>query len=301
MEMKKILITGGTGFIGSYLCEKLLQSGHYLTIITRSPEKYAEKQANNRNFIGWDDNLKTAVNETDVVINLAGESIAGRRWTDQTKKRILNSRVQATRTLVEAMKSADSKPELFISASGINYYKGSGDKILDESAEAGEGFLSQVCVEWEAEALKAAKIGIRTAIPRISMVLGEQGGALSQMKLPFNFFAGGPIGNGEQYVSWIHLKDLCSAILYPMEQEELSGVYNACSPNPVTMNTFAQTLGKVMNRPAFFRVPEFMLKIILGEASQMVLDSIRAKPKMLQITGFEFEFEDPEEALADVV
>jgi uncharacterized protein len=174
-------------------------------------------------------------------------------------------------------------------------------QLLDESAETGDGFLSKVCIEWEAEAEKRQMLGIRTAIPRISMVLGENGGALSQMKLPFQLFAGGPIGSGNQFVSWIHIADLCKAILFPLHQTEISGPYNACSPEPVSMNQFAKTLGRVMNRPSFFRVPEFVLKLVLGESSQMILDSIRAQPAALKSAGFVFEFEDLEEALADVV
>lgn len=301
MDTKQILITGGTGFIGSYLCNELLMQGHYITIVTRSPQKYAGEQAENQKFVGWDEDLTAAVEQADIVINLAGESLAGKRWTEQARKKIYESRIHTTRKLVDTMAKGASKPALLISASGINIYKDSGDTFLDESSPAGDGFLAEVCQDWEAEAKRAADLGVRVVIPRISMVLGESGGALDLMKLPFRFFVGGPIGSGRQYVSWIHIADLCSAILYSMETPDISGPFNACSPEPKTMNEFAAALGKVMNRPSFFRVPEFALDFILGEAARIILGSLRVQPKVLQISDFEFQFEDLEESLADVV
>ncbi|MEX2463365.1 MAG: TIGR01777 family oxidoreductase [Balneolaceae bacterium] len=300
METKQILITGGTGFIGTYLCNELLKAGHYLTLVTRSPEKYSEDQAKNMRYIGWDDELAQAVNRTDVIINLAGESLFGQRWTDSVKKRIYDSRILTTQKLTKLIAESASKPDLFISASAVGIYGDSGDKILDESAKSGKDFLAKVCIDWEKEALKASDYGVRVAIPRIGIVLEDNGGVIDKMKLPFMFFVGGPIGSGNQFVPWVHMRDLCQAILYPIENEELEGPYNACSPNPVTMKSLANVIGTVMNRPAYFRVPTAILKFILGEAAEPILSSLRAHPKILQCLGFQFEFEDLEEALADI-
>lgn len=299
--MKTILITGGTGFIGQELRELLLQEGHTLIVVTRSPEKYKDEAASNQQFISWDDNLIDAVNRTDAIINLAGENIFGQRWTEEVKQRIYDSRIDTTRKLVEAMEKADSKPEVFISASASGYYGDQGDQVVDEHHKAGDDFLARVCMDWETESQKASAFGVRVVNPRIGIVLEEGGGALGKMITPFQFFVGGPVGNGKQYMSWIHRTDLCRGLIYPIINEELKGAYNLCAPNPVTMNEFAETLGAVMNRPAIFRVPVFALKLLYGDAAKPITDSIRMQPQKLQIAGFEFGFEELEEALADII
>lgn len=300
METKKILITGGTGFIGSYLCSELLKQGHFISIITRSPKKYSKEQSKNLQYIGWDDDLPAAMEETDVVINLVGENLFGKRWTDAVKKSIYNSRIESTNRLVKAMKDSDSKPELLISASGVGIYGDSGNKLLNESSPVGNDFLANVCKDWEKESQKAADFGIRVVNPRFGIVLQKDGGFLQIMKLPFLFFVGGPIGDGKQYIPWVHMDDLVRALIYPIKNQDLTGAYNVCSPQPETMNRLADAMGNVLNRPSFFRVPEFVLKIILGEASEPALANLNAQPKVLQISGFEFKFEDLEEALADI-
>lgn len=300
MKTKQILITGGTGFIGSYLSSELLQNGHYITIVTRSPDKYAEEQAENRKFTGWGDDLIDAVDDSDVVINLAGHNLFG-RWNDRVKQKIYNSRIDTTRKLVDAIEKADSKPELMISASGVSIYGDHGDEKIDEKTSPADHFLGKLCVDWENEAMRAEKSGVRVVNPRIAPTLEDNGGMIEKMKLPFWLFLGGPVGSGSQYLPWIHMRDLCNAILYPIQNESIRGAYNVCSPNPVTMNDFAKTLGRVMNRPSFFKVPEFVLKIVLGEGSKLALESLRVQPTVLQQSGFSYEFEDLEEALADII
>lgn len=300
MEPKNIVITGGTGFIGSALCSELLKQGHFISIITRSPDKYSKEQSKNLKYISWDDNLSGAMAESDVVINLVGESLFGKRWTESVKKTIYNSRIESTKQLVTAMKEAGSKPELFISASAVGIYGDSGDKLLDESSSLGDDFLADVCEDWEEESKKAEDLGIRVVNPRIGIVLEKNGGFLQIMKLPFLFFVGGPIGDGKQFLPWIHMDDLVRALIYPIDEKELTGPYNVCSPQPEPMNRVADALGNVLNRPSFFRVPEFAMRALLGEAAEPTLASLNVQPKVLQISGFEFKFEDLEEALADI-
>ncbi|MBO6622983.1 MAG: TIGR01777 family oxidoreductase [Balneola sp.] len=295
------LITGGTGFIGQELREKLLRKGNNLVIITRSPKKYEDESASNQSFISWDDDLVKVMDNTDVVINLAGENIFGQRWNEDVKKRIYDSRIDSTRSLVEAMEKAENKPSVFISASASGIYGDQGDSILTEEQKAADDFLANVCVDWEKESQKAKEFGVRVVNPRIGIVFEDGGGALEKMIPPFRFFVGGPIGDGKQYMSWIHRSDLVNALIFPVEKEELVGAYNVCSPNPATMNEVAATLGDVMNRPSFFRVPKFALELAFGEAAQPITGSIRMQPKQLQVHGFEFRYEELEEALADIL
>lgn len=297
----RFLITGGTGFIGSYLRSRLLADGHFLTIVTRSPEKYQDEHATNQQFIDWEEGLSNEMEKCDVVINLAGQNLIGKRWTEQLKHEIYESRIESTGELVTAMEKADEKPGLFISASAAGYYGDNGDKKVDESFPPGDDYLARVCRDWEAEALKAEKLGIRVAIPRLGIALQDDGGMVDTMKLPFQLFVGGPVGDGQQYIPWIHMHDLCEAILFPVEHESLKGPYNANAPNPSTMDELASTMGKIMRRPSFFRVPEFVLRLVLGEGAGPAVSSLRNQPEKLISQGFEFEFDHLEEALADIL
>jgi len=301
MNSKKFLISGGTGFIGQYLTRALLRDGHYVTIITRSPEKYSEKQAKNRSYVGWDEALAEVSSGQDVVINLAGESLFGQRWTREVKERIYNSRVESTRKLVDAMNRSEVKPGLFISASAVGIYGDRGEEKITETTPPADEFLAGVCKAWESEASRAATSGIRVAIPRLGIVLEKEGGMLSKMLPAFRFFAGGPVGSGDQYIPWIHMEDLCRAILHPLNDPEFSGVYNASSPSPETMGELARTMGSVLNRPSFFKVPEFLVRLVLGEAADPVTDSLRVYPARLTEAGFKFRYDDLELALADIL
>lgn len=296
-----ILLTGATGFIGSYLRTMLLRKGYLLTIISRSPDKYESETAQNQRFISWNDNLAAEMEKADAVINMAGASIFGQRWTDEVKHEIYSSRVECTKKIVEAIKKADSPPSVLISTSAAGYYGDRGDLVLDESADAGDDFLARVCVAWESAANKVQDAAVRLVVPRFGIVLEKEGGALKQMLPPFNFFVGGPVGSGEQYFPWIHMHDLCRGILYLLDHEELKGAVNLNAPNPVTMNEFAHELGDQLRRPSIFRVPEFPLKLILGEAADPIVNSLRLQPKKLQQHGFNFKFNYVKEALGDIL
>ncbi|MEX0720630.1 MAG: TIGR01777 family oxidoreductase [Balneolaceae bacterium] len=296
-----ILITGGTGFIGEELRTILLREGHNIIIVTRDPKKHEGEAAKNQRFIGWDDDLSAEMNEVNAVINLAGENIFGQRWTDEVKERIMSSRIESTRQLVEAMEKAENKPGVFISASASGIYGDHGEEILDEDSQTANDFLADVCIKWEAESQKATDFGVRVVNPRMGIVLEKGGGALKQMVPPFQFFVGGPVGSGNQYMSWIHRTDLCHSFLFMIKNEQLKGACNTCSPEPVTMNKFAQILGDILNRPSFFRVPKFALDLALGESAKPITDSIRMQPKKLQIVNFDFSYESLEEALAEIL
>ena len=291
------LLTGATGFIGEELREILLKEGHFLKILTRSPKKYQIEGVKNETFVSWDADLIQVMEESDVVINLVGENVFGSRWNEEVKKRIYDSRIDSTRQLVDAMREAEQKPELFISASASGYYGHNGDEKLYEGSGPGDNFLAKVCIDWEAEAMKAAEMGLRVAIPRIGIVLEKGGGALDQMIPPFQFFVGGPVSHGNQYMPWINDTDLCHAILFTGQHQDFEGVYNAVGPAPVTMNMFAKELGKAMHRPSLFRVPEIAIRMMFGEGAKPILDSIRAHPKKLLDAGFTFRYEEVDEAL----
>lgn len=296
-----ILITGATGFIGAELRPFLLKEGHNLVIVTRNPKAHEDESAKNQRFMSWDDDLAGAMNTADVVINMAGENIFGQRWTAKVKQQIMQSRIESTRKLVEAMQKAEHKPAVFISFSASGIYGNHGDKILNEQAAHADDFLASVCKNWEAESRKAEALGIRVVNPRLGIVLEQGGGALKQMMPPFRFFVGGPIGSGTQYMSWIHRTDLCRVLRFLCTESGISAACNASAPEAATMNEFAQTLGSVMNRPSFFRVPTFLLRLVLGESAKSVTDSIRMQPEKLLKAGFEFRYEDLHEALADIV
>ncbi len=295
-----ILITGGTGFIGAELCPMLLKEGHYLKIITRHPQKHRDEQAKNQQFIDWDADLVESMEWADAVINLVGENIFGQRWTGEVKDRIYSSRVDNTKKLVEAIAETGEPPEVMISGSAVGYYAGRGTDILDEKEPPGSEFLSKVCIDWEEAAIPAKKHGVRLVISRTGIVLEKGGGVLQQMQPPFKYYVGGPIGSGDQFVPWIHRCDLCRAFHFFLNDES-SGVFNVAAPNPVTMKELANALGEMMNRPSFMRVPEFVLKLGLGEAANPILDSLRIQPKGLQQADFEFKFSYIKEALSDIL
>ncbi len=300
-----IVVTGGTGFIGRALCASLFQDGHRVTILTRDAREASQLlgaivtaiEWNGREAGAWEQCLEGA----DAVINLAGAPIADARWTNARKRLLTESRVLTTRLLVEAMSSRSSKPRTLISASGIGYYGASDDHVLDEGAARGQGFLADLCLAWEADALRAAEFGTRVVLVRTGMVLEHDGGALPKMLLPFRLFAGGPIMPGTQWVSWIHRRDHIGLIQWAITTPNVSGPVNAVAPGPVTMNTFCEDLGRVLHRPSWLPVPGLALKVVLGELGTLMTTGQRVNPTKALAGGYVFRYPTLEPALRAIL
>jgi uncharacterized protein (TIGR01777 family) len=269
----KILMTGGTGFVGSHLAARLSKDGHEVTILIRSSAE-ARGAAPGVAFVQGDPTRKGAWQEAirnhDAVINLAGAPIFT-KWTDEQKKAIRESRLSTTRNLVEGIETNPEKSVALFSTSAVGYYGFHGDEELTEESPPGDDFLATVAVEWEAEALKAEQKGARVVITRFGIVLGAGGGSLGQMIPLFKKFVGGPIGSGRQWFSWVHVQDLTEALLFLLKHPELSGPVNICSPNPVRNKELAKALGKALCRPSFLPAPGFMIKLVLGEFWSVIL------------------------------
>ncbi len=303
----KIAITGATGLVGSRLVAQLKQKEHQILIFTRNPSK-AEKVFPASAFPNLEivqytpqesGDWQQHVSGCDAVINLAGEPIA-ERWNAKQKEAIMQSRQIGTRKLVEAIAIAEKKPQVLVNASAIGYYGTSETAVFDETSDSGSDFLAQVCQKWETEAQRVTESGVRLVILRLGIVLAN-GGALGKMLGPFKMFAGGPIGSGKQWFSWIHRDDLVSLICQAVEQENMSGVYNATAPHPVRMNQLCQTLGEVMNRPSWLPVPEFALELMMGDGAIIVLEGQQVLPKKTQASGFSFQYPDLKPALAEII
>ncbi|RJP65903.1 MAG: TIGR01777 family protein [Candidatus Abyssobacteria bacterium SURF_17] len=297
----KALITGGLGFVGTQLCSRLLKKGHAVTIVDHSPRPHSGTPPEVKYVAGdttargsWQDE----VGKQDAIINLAGASIF-RRWTDETKKLIHDSRVLTTRNVVEAM--AQKRDVTLCSASAVGYYGFRGDEEVTEKGKPGDDFLARLCSDWENEAHKASRDGARVVVTRFGIVLGKTGGALGQMIPAFKWFVGGPLGSGNQWFSWIHMEDLLGAILFVLEKHDLEGPVNLCSPNPVRNKELAKALGKILGRPSFLKAPGFMIRAILGEFGSVLLEGQRVIPDRLLKEGFAFHYPELTDALQEVV
>ena len=293
----KILVTGASGLVGSELIPTLKATGHTVYKLSR-------KAAKNADEIQWDaekgfsESEQAKLEGFDAAVHLAGDSIADGSWTEEKKRKIRESRVVGTKTLVDAFRRVQNPPKIFISASAEGFYGRRGDEILTEESAKGEGFLAELCRAWETEAKKAEDFGARVVLPRIGIVLSKQGGALKEMLLPFKMGVGGVIGSGKQWMSWIALDDLIRIIHFALENENLKGAVNATAPNPVTNEEFTKTLGEVIYRPTFIPIPAFAIKFIFGEKGEtLLLEGTRVLPKKLEEAGFKFKFPKLEDAL----
>jgi uncharacterized protein (TIGR01777 family) len=301
----KVLVTGGTGFVGKKVVHALLQDKHEVWVLSRSKEKVHQEFSGAAKSIVWNgERLAESIDleQIDAVINLMGENISSKRWNENQKIIILDSRVRGTKILLDYFSNRTKPLSVFVSASAIGVYKNStGDEILDEQTKLGSGFLSEVCQSWEkvVNDNHSEKI-LRKVVVRIGVVLGREGGALEKLLPIFKLGGGGPIGNGEQWMSWIHVDDLVQLLVAAVKENKFQGKYNAVAPEAVTNLVFSKTLAKVLRRPCLFPVPAFMMKLIMGEMSCIVLDSQRIKPSKTLEAGYKFKFPDLSSALKDI-
>jgi len=301
----RIVVSGGTGFIGRPLCASLCQEGYRITLLTRRKQEGQRSSGSTVTDVEWNGReagvWEHCLEGADAVINLAGAPIADGRWTVARKRLLSESRILSTRLLVEAMSRRSSKPRTLISASGVGYYGVSDDRLLDEGAAYGQGFLADLCLAWEAEALRAAEFGVRVVMLRTGMVLEQDGGALPKMLLPFRLFAGGPIMPGTQWMSWIHRCDHIGLIQWVLTTPSVSGPVNAVAPEAVTMNRFCKVLGRVLHRPSWISVPGFVLYLALGELGTLMTTGQRVNPAKALSGGYVFHFPTLEPALRAIV
>ncbi|NJM77058.1 MAG: TIGR01777 family protein [Acaryochloridaceae cyanobacterium RU_4_10] len=299
----KVAVTGSTGFIGSRLVERLQTEGHQVLLLVRNVSK-AQQRFPKAEVISYTPKAsgpwQQSIAGCDGVVNLAGEPIAN-RWTENSKKEILESRQLGTQKIVEAIAQANPKPSVLVNSSAVGYYGTSETAVFDETSSPGKDFLAEVCQAWEAEAEKVKASGTRLAILRTGIVLGPGGGVLARMMFPFQLFAGGPLGSGNQWVSWVHREDLVNLILKALTDPVMAGVFNATAPNPARMSELCQILGQIINRPSWLPVPDFALALLLGEAAQVVLEGQHVQPKNTLSKGFEFQYPTLQAALQQIL
>ncbi|MEN8005827.1 MAG: TIGR01777 family oxidoreductase [Candidatus Krumholzibacteriota bacterium] len=300
----RVFVTGGTGLVGRAVIPLLLDRGDEVLCLTRDPARARTVLPPGAEILGgdptmpgdWQDRLGTC----DGVINLAGFPVADGLWTRSRKQRIRRSRLSTTGNVVAALAACD-QPMVFVSASAVGYYGDRGDSALGENSEPGAGFLSRLALEWEHTAMKADRENVRVALIRVGVVLAAEGGALPRMLPAFRLGMGGPLGLGNQYFPWIHIRDLARLLIFALDQKDLAGPVNAAVPDPPRQKEFAGALGRAVGKPAFMPVPGFILKLALGEMAGILLDSQRVVPNVLKAAGFKFEFAELEKALGDLV
>jgi len=300
----KIILTGGTGFIGQAVLNHLLEYGHHVVLLTRHPnpakplgKTLVIEQWDAATAGSWVKHLEGA----DAVINLAGESIAAKRWTAEQKNKIISSRINAAQAIINGMKGVNVKPSVLINASAIGFYGNVPEGEVNESSPMGKGFLAETCGQWEQSVKGAEPLGVRTVLLRFGVVLEQGGGALSKILPPFQFFAGGPLGSGKQWFSWIHREDIVGAIFFALGNPSLNGAVNVTAPEAATMGKFCKTLGKVMGRPSWAPVPAFALRLLLGEMADMLLEGQRVVPEKLLKAGYIFRYPELEPALRAIL
>lgn len=305
----RVIITGGTGLIGKALAMNLVEAGHEVLLLSRNPSKH-QGIPDGIQIVGWDGKSARGwgnfVDGAGAIVNLAGESIGGSsffnmRWTAERKKRILDSRVDAGKSVVEAIQSIDNKPGVLIQASAVGYYGSHPQKSLDEDTPAGSDFLSQVCKQWETATQEVENFGVRRVIIRIGVVIDAKADALQRQMMPFKLFAGGPVGSGKQGYPWIHLQDLVRAIRFLIDTPDARGPYNLTAPHMVTNAEFGHTLAREMKRPYWLPAPAFALRLAFGESASIVLEGQTPGSKKLQDLGFQFKYADLESALKEAL
>ena len=312
---KKILITGATGAIGKNLCRELIARGDEVTVFTRNPESAKKVLPGVKQFVEWKYDLiddpstlklqrtewMNELNGKDMVVHLAGANLGAKRWNEEYKKLCYDSRIISTRNLVNAINSLEEKPKAFICANAVGIYGDRGDEILEERSAHGNDFLANLCKDWETEALKIEEPGVRVVSVRTGLVLMKNKGVLKKLYLPFKLFLGGSLGNGKQWVPWLHIDDIVGIYLHIIDNESIQGGVNVASPRIVRMKEFAKTFGKVLHRPSFFPVPKFIMKLAAGEVAEYAVMSQRISVSKILNAGYKFKFEKLEEALRDLL
>ena len=302
--MAKVVITGGTGLIGKALSAELAND-YEVVILSRNPKKYAKSMPANVQLVLWDavsaDGWAEHADGAHAIINLAGAGIADARWTPARKELIINSRVNAGKAVVQAIEQAQIKPQVLLQASAVGYYGNREAEVLDETSAPGTDFMADVVQQWEASTTQVDEMGVRRAVMRIGVVLSNDGGALPKLVMPFGLFAGGGLGSGEQYMSWIHEYDLIRSIRMLMEDGAANGVYNLTAPAPVENITMARKIGTVLGKPSLLSAPAIALKLLMGEMSAVVLDGQRVIPIRLKQQGYRFRYADVETALRNLL
>jgi uncharacterized protein (TIGR01777 family) len=299
----KILITGATGLIGRSVCRSLIDEGHQVAVLSRRPPA-AIDLAGVISF-RWEPVAESppaaALDGVEAVIHLAGEPLVAARWTEEQKRRIRDSRVKGSRNLVAGMRATTRPPKVFVSASAVGFYGDRGDDILNESSDPGSGFLSEVCLEWEAEAARARELGVRVALVRTGVALSPSGGALEKMLLPFKLGLGGRLGGGRQWFPWIHIEDVVGIFLHALMSPAVDGPINGVAPGIVTNEEFTRELAAALNRPAFFPVPHLALRVLMGEMAEVVTASQRVVPQVALDTGYHFKYSNLRPALESLL
>ena len=296
----KVVIAGGSGFLGNALAWAWAEEGHDIRVLTRALPPGQSRHESGTGTpgitnVGWNPDgqqgdLPRELDGASAVVNLAGASINGKRWNPARKQALRDSRILATRSIVEALGAAASPPPVFVSASGVGYYGERGSAALSEDAGPGDDFMAHLCVEWETEAQRAARPNVRVALLRTGLVLERSGGALPEMARPFRFFVGGPIGSGRHYMSWIHRHDWIEMVRWMVETPAVTGPVNMTAPHPVTNLQFAHALGRAMHRPALMPAPRFAVRLIVGEMADAVFSSQRALPGVALAHGYHFRY-----------
>ena len=294
-----ILITGGTGFIGSHLCDTLDKIGHSLIVLTRNKIKAEKKLPKNIQFVHSFSEIKQST-DVNAIVNLAGEGIADKRWSKERKKVLEESRIDLTADLIVFIRNRKQRPNLLISSSAVGYYGDSGDDVITEFTEPHEEFSHRLCAAWESQALRAKAMDVRVSILRTGLVIGKNGGFIKKLLPSFKLGFGAQLADGQQWMSWIHLRDYLNIILFLIDNEQTNGIYNATAPIPVNNRTFTKTLASVLHRPALLTLPKSVLNMLFGEMSRLLVTGQRVLPKKLQEAGFKFEYTDLKPALEDV-
>lgn len=289
-----ILVAGANGFIGPALVRELAGRGHGIVALVRNVDASSELFPPGVVVEAWDGRTsgdwRLHMENVDAVVNLAGASIGAGRWTERRKKLILESRINATRAIVQAIRASKRPPRVLVNASAVGYYGMSGEGVVTEESDPGNDFLAKTCQMWESEANVGRESNVRVVFPRFGVVLAAGGGALKKMLLPFELFVGGPLGSGRQWYSWIHRDDAIGAILHFVEHAEIEGAVNVVAPESATMAAFAKELGRVLGRPSWMRVPAWVLKLLLGEMAGMILEGRQIKPVRLIRSGFAYRY-----------